>query len=80
VTDDEVIGKVGRTIVRIRGADAPGEVMVSVRGGTECFIAYSEQEIERSAEVLVISSRGQRSVDVVPWPVELSVSDGLDRQ
>ena len=59
MTDDEVIGKVGRTIVRIRGADAPGEVMVSVRGGTECFIAYSEQEIERSAEVLPWSDIGE---------------------
>jgi hypothetical protein len=66
VTDDEVVGRVGHVTTRIRGADKPGEVTVSVRGGAECFIAYSDAPIERSTEVLVVGSRGHRSVDVIP--------------
>ena len=66
VADDEVVGRVGHVTTRIRGADKPGEVTVSVRGGAECFIAYSDTPIERSTEVLVVASRGHRSVDVIP--------------
>ncbi len=68
VADLEVTGKVGRVIVRVRGSKGPGEVMVRVRGGSEAFIAYSDTEIERDTDVLVVSSRGERAVDVVPWP------------
>jgi hypothetical protein len=67
VADPEVTGKVGRVIVRVRGADGPGEVLVSVRGGREAFIAFADSVIERDTDVLVISSRGGRCVDVVPW-------------
>ena len=66
VADDEVVGRVGHVTTRIRGADKPGEVTVSIRGGAECFIAYSDEPIERSTEVLVVASRGHRSVDVIP--------------
>lgn len=66
VVDDEVVGRVGHVTTRIRGADKPGEVTVSVRGAAECFIAYSDTPIERAAEVLVTASRGPRSVDVIP--------------
>jgi hypothetical protein len=65
VTDDEVVGRVGHVTMRIRGADKPGEVTVSLRGAAECFIAYSDDPIESSTEVLVVSSRGHRSVDVI---------------
>lgn len=68
VVDLEVTGKVGRIIVRVRGSEGPGEVLVRVRGGSEAFIAYADAEIERDTDVLVVSSRGERSVDVVPWP------------
>jgi hypothetical protein len=66
VTDDEVVGRVGHVTIRIRGADKPGEVTVSVRGAAESFIAYSVTPIERAVEVLVVGSRGHRSVDVIP--------------
>ncbi len=66
VADDEVVGRVGHVTTRIRGADKPGEVTVSLRGAAECFIAYSDTPIERSVEVLVTASRGHRSVDVIP--------------
>jgi hypothetical protein len=68
VADPEVNGKVGRVIVRIRGPRGPGEVLVRIRGGTEAFIAYSDCVIERDTDVLVVSSRGARAVDVEPWP------------
>ena len=61
-----MVGRVGHVTIRIRGADKPGEVTVSLRGGAECFIAYSDIPLERSTEVLVVSSRGHRSVDVMP--------------
>jgi hypothetical protein len=77
VVDLEVTGKVGRVIVRVRGADGPGEVVVRVRGGTEVFIAYSDRVIERNAQVLVVSSRGDRCVDVVPWELSsIELADG----
>lgn len=77
VVDPEVIGKAGRVIVRVRGADGPGEVLVRVRGGTETLIAFSEVVIERDAEVLVTHSHGQRTVDVVPrsWVSNFSEAD-----
>jgi hypothetical protein len=68
VVDLEVTGKVGRIIVRVRGSEGPGEVLVRVRGGSEAFIAYADTEIARDADVLVVNSRGERAVDVVPWP------------
>ena len=68
VVDPEVTGKVGRVIVRVRGAGGPGEVLVHVRGGSEAFIAFADAVIERDTDVLVVSSRGDRCVDVVPWP------------
>jgi hypothetical protein len=68
VTDDEVIGHVGTVTVRIRGAAGPGEVTLSVRGGTETLIAYADEPIDRHAEIVVVGSRGSRCVDVVPWP------------
>lgn len=67
VADHEVTGKMGRVIVRVRGSKGPGEVLVRVRGGSEAFIAYADIEIERGTDVLVIHSRGERAVDVLPW-------------
>jgi hypothetical protein len=77
VADPEVIGKAGRVIVRVRGADGPGEVLVRVRGGTEALIAFSDVVIERDAEVFVTHSHGERTVDVVPrsWVSNFSEAD-----
>ena len=68
-------GKVGRVIVRVRGGKSPGEVLVRVRGGSEAFIAYCDSAIERDTDVLVVNSRGERAIDVVPWPDELPTPD-----
>jgi membrane protein implicated in regulation of membrane protease activity len=64
---EEAIGRVGEVVVRIRGHVGPGEVAVPVRGTVETLIAYAEEEIDRGAQVLVVTSRGNRAVDVIPW-------------
>jgi len=61
---EEVMGKVGRVTARVRGAERAGEVVVPIRGGTETYLAYSDEEIAVGSAVLVIRSRGGRSVDV----------------
>jgi hypothetical protein len=53
--------------VATRGADGPGEVLVKMRGGTEAYLAWSEQPLPKGATVLVFNSRGARTVDVMEW-------------
>jgi len=67
VSPDGPVGKVGRVLVRVRGGEAPGEVVVSVAGAPETYLAYGDDGIAVGTDVLVISSRGARAVDVVPW-------------
>jgi membrane protein implicated in regulation of membrane protease activity len=67
VEDAAPVGQLGEVLVRIRGQVGPGEVAVPVRGTTEVFIAYADEPIERGARVLVVTSRGNRAVDVIPW-------------
>jgi hypothetical protein len=66
-SDEPVIGCTGIVIVRTRGSAGPGEVLVSVRGGSEAFLAWSEEPLPKGTPVLVIESRGERQVDVVAW-------------
>jgi hypothetical protein len=61
------IGCVGVLTVGTRGPAGPGEVLVKIRGGSETFIAWSEKALPRGATVLVIESRGARTVDVMEW-------------
>jgi hypothetical protein len=68
MSDDAVTGKSGTVTTRIRGGEHPGEVRVTIRGGTESFIAYADHEIQRNEIVLVYRSRGDRAVDVIPFP------------
>jgi len=65
--DDACVGQVGTLLIATRGAKGPGEVVIKVRGGTEAFLAWSEEPLPRGATVLVIESRGARAVDVVEW-------------
>lgn len=62
-----LVGCTGVLEVATRGQDGPGEVVVSVWGGSEAYMAYSEQPLERHTAVLVIGTRGSRAVDVVAW-------------
>ena len=66
-TDEACIGSVGVLTVATRGLAGPGEVLVKIRGGSESFLAWSEKPLPRGATVLVIDSRGARTVDVIEW-------------
>ncbi len=61
---ETVVGKLGRVITRIPGTDRAGEITVQIRGGTETFLAYADKEIQVGVSVVVIDTRGARSVDV----------------
>ena len=65
--DQSLIGSIGVVIVATRGEAGPGEVLVKIRGGTEAYLAWSTSPIPRGATVLVIESRGTRTVDVSEW-------------
>ncbi len=65
--DNSVVGCIGVLTIATRGQAGPGEVLVKIRGGSECFIAWSPAPLPRGTTVLVIESRGARSVDVSHW-------------
>jgi hypothetical protein len=65
--DISVVGCIGVLTIATRGQAGPGEVLVKVRGGSESFIAWSPAPLPRGTTVLVIESRGARSVDVSDW-------------
>jgi hypothetical protein len=69
VRDESAIGAVGVLLVGTRGPDGPGEVLVKIRGGSEAFIAWSEAPLAKGTTVLIIDSRGARTVDVMEWTV-----------
>jgi hypothetical protein len=62
-----LIGEVGYVSVPIP-IDGPGEVILTVRGGTEAFAAWSDEAIAKSARVVVVDDRSARSVTVTPLP------------
>ena len=53
---------------------AEGERHFELRGGTEAYLAWSEQPLAKGTEVLVFNSRGERAVDVMEWSAEDPVS------
>jgi len=65
--EPSLIGSIGVLIVATRGQAGPGEVLLKVRGGSEAYIAWSTEPIPRGQTVLVIESRGSRTVDVSQW-------------
>jgi hypothetical protein len=65
--DSSEIGSVGVLTIGTRGDSGPGEVRIRIRGGSETFIAWSENPLPRGATVLVIDWRGRRTVDVMEW-------------
>lgn len=67
MADDAVIGRTGELLIGTRGSVGPGEVLVRIRGGTEAFLAWSEEPLPKGATVLVVESRGTRQVDVIEW-------------
>jgi hypothetical protein len=75
VRDEAAIGCVGILIVATRGSAGPGEVLVKIRGGSETYLAWSDEPVEKGATVLIIDSRGARAVDVIEWTGPLDVTD-----
>lgn len=68
--DQSVVGATGTLLVATRGADGPGEVLVKAGGGTEAYLAWSEEPLARGSTVLVFNARGERAVDVMQWTEE----------
>ncbi|MUL45899.1 hypothetical protein FZI85_22845 [Mycobacterium sp. CBMA293] len=62
------VGQVGVLVVATRGDQGAGEVLVTVRGATEAYLAWSHEPLPRRTKVLVIDVRGARAVVVEPWP------------
>jgi membrane protein implicated in regulation of membrane protease activity len=71
VTDHQaeqaLVGTVGYVSVPIPPSGA-GEVMLSIRGGTEAFAAFADEPIAKHARVVVVECRSARSVTVTPLP------------
>jgi hypothetical protein len=61
-------GLIGYVSVPIPDDGGPGEVMLSVRGGTEAFAAYADEPIKKHVRVAVVEVRSARSVTVTPCP------------
>lgn len=68
--DESAVGCTGTVIVATRGDQGPGEVLVKVRGGTEAYLAWSEQPLATGTEVLVYNARGDRTLDVMEFSPE----------
>jgi hypothetical protein len=65
--DPAAIGQVGTLCVATRGPAGPGEVVIRIRGGSETYLAWSDEPLPVGASVLVIEDRGARAVNVVRW-------------
>jgi membrane protein implicated in regulation of membrane protease activity len=70
VSDVSVIGCVGPLIVATRGDRGAGEVLLTVRGSREAFLAWSDEPLPKGTKVLVVEVRGARTVVVEPWTVD----------
>lgn len=62
---ETLLGKVGRVTVSIP-PNGPGEVLLTVRGGSEAFAAWSDEPIPRHSRVVVVETLSARSVLVTP--------------
>jgi hypothetical protein len=65
--ETSLIGCIGVLTIATRGEAGPGEVLVKIRGGSEAYIAWSPAPLPKGTSVLVIESRGNRTVDVSEW-------------
>jgi membrane protein implicated in regulation of membrane protease activity len=61
-----LVGKPAHVSVAIPGGSRAGEVTVRIRGGSEYYIAYADQQIDAGVEVVVVADHGARSVSVAP--------------
>jgi hypothetical protein len=61
---NNVLGKLGVLSVATRGAAGAGEVLITVNGSTEGYLAWSETPLAKGTRVVVLAERGVRTVDV----------------
>lgn len=76
--DESALGATGILLVATRGSSGPGEVLIKIRGGSETYLAWSDEPLGRGQRVLVVEALGARRVAVVPWSdpgVEPDLSD-----
>lgn len=59
-----VVGKPGVLSVATRGTAGPGEVLLTVNGSTEPYLAWSPAPLAKGTRVVVMAERGVRTVDV----------------
>ena len=79
VQDESALGSIGVLTIGTRGTAGPGEALLRVRGGTEVYIAWSERPLPRGTQVLAVTARGPRTVEVVPWPDDpIDALDGTE--
>jgi hypothetical protein len=62
-----VMGSVGILTIATRGPKGPGELLLSMHSGSESFLAWSDEPLARGTTVIVVETRGARTVQVVPW-------------
>jgi hypothetical protein len=62
--EHNVLGKLGVLSVATRGPAGAGEVLVTLNGSTEAFLAWSETPLSKGSRVVVLAERGVRTVDV----------------
>ena len=67
MSDASAIGCVGILTVATRGDRGTGEVLVTVRGSKEAFLAWSDEPLPKGSKVLIVEVRGARTVIVEPW-------------
>jgi membrane protein implicated in regulation of membrane protease activity len=67
VSDVSVIGRVGTLVLATRGGSGAGEVLLSVRGSKEAYLAWSDEPLPKGTKVLVVGVRAARTVVVEPW-------------
>jgi hypothetical protein len=65
--DAAVVGLVGTLTIGTRGSRGPGEVLIKIRGGSEAYLAWSNDPLDKGTRVLVVDARGARTVEVVTW-------------
>jgi membrane protein implicated in regulation of membrane protease activity len=65
--DPSAVGSTGVLTVGTRGVAGPGEILVRIRGGSETYLAWSDEPLPKGTTVLVVESRGARSLTVVSW-------------
>jgi membrane protein implicated in regulation of membrane protease activity len=66
-SDSSPLGHFGVLLIATRGKAGPGEALIKIRGGSETYLAYSEEPLPKGTPVLVVESRGTRTVEVTPW-------------